>query len=40
MRSIVDEYRDVARGLNERIEQLARELLPRGYKDGLADLPA
>jgi Toprim domain len=31
MQSVLDEYREVARQLNERIEQLAVDLLPNGY---------
>jgi hypothetical protein len=31
---LVDDYRDVARRLNERVDHLVRELLPRGYRDG------
>jgi hypothetical protein len=34
MSAILDEYREVARRLNERIAQLAPELLPRGYREG------
>jgi hypothetical protein len=31
---LVDDYRDVARRLNERVDHLVRELLPRGYREG------
>src|SRR6516162_10007952 len=34
MPSISDEYREVARRLNERIDQLAEDLLPRGRLEG------